>query len=218
MADDKFDSEGDAAVEALLRGPKPSTNAFEVTVEKLGSVIKMGLILPGERLPSERDISERMGVSRTTIREAIRVLTVQGALEVRRGRMGGTFVSTQLKRPNAGELRERVSRQGSTLLDVLDLRFVVEQGVAQIAAERATDEQVRELEKLILEQAIVFPDDPVLKWNFGNLICEEDAAGNRKFSKGKASEKIDICIALCLALDGCLRNRVEVVDAAIGWL
>ena len=77
---------------------------------------------------------------------------------------------------------------------------------------------VRELEKLILEQAIVFPDDPVLKWNFGNLICEEDAAGNRKFSKGKATEKIDLCIALCLALDGCLRNRVEVVDAAIGWL
>ena len=111
----------------------------------------MGLILPGERLPSERDISEMMGVSRTTIREAIRVLTVQGALEVRRGRMGGTFVSTQLKRPNAGELRERVSRQGSTLLDVLDLRFVVEQGVAQIAAERATDEQVRELEKFLVD-------------------------------------------------------------------
>ncbi|MBT4626184.1 MAG: FCD domain-containing protein [Rhodospirillales bacterium] len=65
--------------------------------------------------------------------------------------MGGTFVSTQLKRPNAGELRERVSRQGSTLLDVLDLRFVVEQGVAQIAAERATDEQVRELEKFLVD-------------------------------------------------------------------
>jgi phage terminase large subunit-like protein len=49
-------------------------------------------------------------------------------------------------------------------------------------------------------------------------VCEEDAAGNKKFSKNKAAEKIDLPIACVMALDAAIRNRVEPVAAAIGWL
>jgi phage terminase large subunit-like protein len=93
-------------------------------------------------------------------------------------------------------------------IEVLEMR----QGYASMAP------PIRELEKLILEKGIVFPDNDLLRWNFSNLVVEQDAAGNRKFSKGKAVEKIDLCVALVMALDAAIRNRVEVVQAAIGWL
>jgi len=86
------------------------------------------------------------------------------------------------------------------------------QGFASMAA------PVKELEKLILEKGIVFPDDPVLKWCFSNIVVEQDAAGNRKFSKGKASEKIDLAIGTVMALDAAIRNKQEPIQAAIGWL
>src|ERR1700685_2581729 len=134
-----------ASVAALLRGPGVAQNAFEGTVERLGSSIKMGLFTPTQQLPSERQLSEMMGVSRTTIREAIRVLTVQGILTVRRGRSGGTFVAGEMRPPSVQELHERVRRRGTTLREILDHRLVVEVGVAELAAERATAAQRREI-------------------------------------------------------------------------
>ena len=69
--------------------PVRTANAFEQTVERLGRAIRMGLLAPGERLPSERDLAERLALSRSTVREALRVLQEAGYLEARRGRGGG---------------------------------------------------------------------------------------------------------------------------------
>ncbi len=134
-----------ASAEALLRTPRSSANAFEVTVERLGSAIKMGFFAPGEQLPTERDLSELMGVSRTTIREAIRVLTVQGSLEVRRGRTGGTFVAEKFTPPNLRELHKHVREHNTTLLEIVDHRLVVETGIAELAAERASREDQKHI-------------------------------------------------------------------------
>jgi len=135
-------SKREAAV-ALLHTPRSSANAFEVTVEKLGSSIKMGFFAPGDQLPTERELAELMNVSRTTVREAIRVLTVQGKLEVRRGRSGGTFVAAELKTPSIKELHEQIRARGTTLREILDHRLIVEPGIAELAAERA-DAQFRQ--------------------------------------------------------------------------
>ena len=72
--------------------PVRTTNAFEQTVERLGRAIRMGLLAPGEQLPSERDLAQHLALSRSTVREALRVLQEAGYLESRRGRGGGTFV------------------------------------------------------------------------------------------------------------------------------
>ena len=116
-----------------------------------------------------------------------------------------------------------------------DLRFVIhDRWGAQVIVNRLKDMDIdvlemgqgyasmsppiRELEKLVLEKGIVFQDSPVLKWCFSNIVVEEDASGNRKFSKGRAVEKIDLAIGTVMALDGAIRNRAEPVAAAIGWL
>jgi DNA-binding FadR family transcriptional regulator len=137
------------AVAALLGGSKSAANAFEGTVERLASAIKMGLYQPGQQLPIERDLAVIMGVSRTTLREAIRVLSVQGVLVVKRGRGGGTFVSESLISPSVQELKQRLMITGTSLREILDHRLIIEVGVAGLAAQRATSEQKRELQTLV---------------------------------------------------------------------
>src|SRR5439155_8885032 len=72
--------------------PVRGGNAFEITVERLAQAIRLGVVPRGERLPPERELAERLQVSRVTLREAIGALREAGLLESRRGRAGGTFV------------------------------------------------------------------------------------------------------------------------------
>ena len=71
------------------------SNLSQQTAERLyNQIVAEGRLSPGDKLPNEVDLSHELGVSRATLREAIRALTVQGVLEVQRGR--GTFVSRQV--------------------------------------------------------------------------------------------------------------------------
>lgn len=125
-------------VEALwaraVFSPVPIRNAFEVTVERLAQAIRLGVLGDGERLPPERELAETFGVSRVTLREAIKALREASLVESRRGRGGGTFVVAPRRRPRSRATLER-SLAGS-LEDALALRRVVEPGVAALAANR----------------------------------------------------------------------------------
>jgi len=76
----------------------------------------------------------------------------------------------------------------------------------------------KEMEKLILEKKIVFPDNPALAWCFSNVIAEVDAAGNVKPSKKKSREKIDMVVSSIMALDGALRNSKKEIAPSITWI
>ncbi|HKS47399.1 MAG TPA: GntR family transcriptional regulator [Amycolatopsis sp.] len=130
----------DSAAETLFR-PVRAGNAFEETVERLLQSIRLGVVGAGERLPPERELADRLGVSRVTLREAIRVLADAGYVESRRGRYGGTFVNETLPTPleGVGQAPDR-----SDLEDVLSLRHVLETGAAELAARRELTETERE--------------------------------------------------------------------------
>lgn len=76
----------------------------------------------------------------------------------------------------------------------------------------------KELEKLILEKKILFPNNPCLSWCFSNTIIEFDSAANIKPSKKKSKEKIDLVVSTVMALDGALRNQKKEVTPNISWL
>ncbi len=137
------------SADALLRGQKPTVNALEVTLERLGSAIKMGLYEPGDQLPSEREIAHIMGISRTTVREAIRLLSEQGILMVKRGRSGGTFVSNPPPSANLLNLRHKLQTIGTSLVEILDYRLIVEPGIAELATQRIESSQIDELQELV---------------------------------------------------------------------
>ncbi|SES03308.1 transcriptional regulator, GntR family [Lentzea xinjiangensis] len=117
------------AQEALFR-PVRAGNAFEETVERLMQSIRLGVVAPGERLPSERELATRLGVSRVTVREAIKSLQENHYVESRRGRYGGTFVNEEIPKPAPG-------KQFGDVDDVLTLRKVLEAGAAETAAGRS---------------------------------------------------------------------------------
>jgi DNA-binding FadR family transcriptional regulator len=119
---------------AALLGPVRAGNAFEETVERMLTVIKLGLVAPGDRFPPERELAALLGVSRLTLREAIRALQQSGFVESRRGRFGGTFVTYEQPAPDPGEARRIALEDASKLTDALTFRLVVETGAAEVAA------------------------------------------------------------------------------------
>ena len=120
---------------AALFRPVRAGNAFEETVERLLQAIRLGVVGAGERLPSERELAERLGVSRVTLREAIRALAAAGYVESRRGRYGGTFVNETL--PGPPERAAGGEVDAVVLDDALSLRYVLETGAAELAAARS---------------------------------------------------------------------------------
>jgi GntR family transcriptional regulator, transcriptional repressor for pyruvate dehydrogenase complex len=124
-------------VEALwartVFSPVPIRNAFEVTVERLARGIRLGVLGDGDRLPPERELAETFGVSRVTLREAIKALRDARLVESRRGRGGGTFVVAPRTRSHSTKTAVALAEG---MEDALALRRVVEPGAAALAAGR----------------------------------------------------------------------------------
>ena len=88
----------DAATEAVFKPVRPPTT-FEETVERLGTAIRLGLLPAGSRLPAERALAGQLGISRSTLREALTTLVQSGHLVAHRGRGGGTALAAGLRAP-----------------------------------------------------------------------------------------------------------------------
>ena len=112
--------------------PVTTVPAYELVLDQLRRSINLGHFVPGDKLPPERDLAHQLGVSRTTVREAVRVLEGQGIVEVRRGSTGGIVVRDYDAPP--AELKERLREFD----DVIDFRLAVEPMAARLAAERRT--------------------------------------------------------------------------------
>jgi GntR family transcriptional repressor for pyruvate dehydrogenase complex len=128
---------------AVLR-PVRGHHAFEACVEQLATAIKLGVYPHGTLLPSERELSEQMGVSRATLREAIAALRAAGLVETTRGRGGGTMVRKAPAR-RTSTARAAIRGRHEDLLDSLQFRSVVEPGAAALAAGRELDQATRRL-------------------------------------------------------------------------
>jgi GntR family transcriptional regulator, transcriptional repressor for pyruvate dehydrogenase complex len=130
-ADDRAAAEVLSTPDAIF-APVRSQTAFEETVDRLGTAIKLGLLAPGARLPAERELCTRMGIARSTLRQALTALSQSGHVFATRGRGGGTFVSDP--QPPSDPPSEQMLTQWR---ETCDQRLAVELGVAVLAAERA---------------------------------------------------------------------------------
>jgi DNA-binding FadR family transcriptional regulator len=123
-------------------------SAFEETVERLSQAIKLGAVVVGERLPSERELVSKLEVSRTTLREAIRALQQEGILRTQRGRSGGTFVASDGARILSRQEATRIiDHMGEGLHHLIDVRAAVEPRAAELAAKRVTAEGIERLRR-----------------------------------------------------------------------
>lgn len=131
--------------EVVLR-PVRGHHAFEACVEQLARAIRLGVYPLGSVLPPERELAERLAVSRATLREAMAALRQAGLVETTRGRGGGTVVTHQPRSPYARRAARITAVQRRDWLDALEFRRLVEPGAAWLAASaRLGDDQVTQL-------------------------------------------------------------------------
>ena len=114
------------------------------TARALQKQIDRGVYEPGDKLPNENELSEQLGISRTTLREAIRILVADGRLDVRRG--SGTFVSNPLNQTAQTGLN--ASDMKVTLRDLYEARLIFEPQAAALACRRASSEEIKEILRL----------------------------------------------------------------------
>ena len=104
MADATVTHEASSSLEAVF-APVHSQTAFEETVDRLGTAIKLGLLPPGTRLPAERELCARLGIARSTLRQALVALGQSGHLHATRGRAAGPSWPTPSRRPRRRRAR-----------------------------------------------------------------------------------------------------------------
>lgn len=131
-----------------MYSPIQSSRLYEQIVEQIGQHIVDGVLNPGDKLPSERELCEQFSVSRTVVREAIRVLSEKGLVDIQPGR--GTFItnSTSDAMRNSLGLVFKVG-QDQAQTDLVQVRAILEPEIAALAAKNANSEDIAELQASI---------------------------------------------------------------------
>ena len=134
--------------------------------EQLSKLVHDGSIKPGERFPAERDLAEKLGVSRPTIREAMIALELSGIIEIRTG--SGIYVTK--KKPTLDS-----ADKGVGPFEILEIRYIVESEACALAAARITDEQILQLKEVLREMEEEEKKDDASEkadWKFHSIIAE----------------------------------------------
>ena len=131
--------------------PVAVSRASSAIAEQIRTAILTARLKEGERLPPERELAEQFGVSRVTVRDALRALETMGLVEVRVGARGGAFVTAPSGSVVAKTMSDMLTMSSAAPEDIVEARLIMELGTVTIACVRATDEELERLRELCLE-------------------------------------------------------------------
>jgi GntR family transcriptional repressor for pyruvate dehydrogenase complex len=126
-----------------------NTSLYNRIVEEIRSALEQGKLQPGDRLPPEREMAVQLGVSRTSLREAMKVLAGRGIVSIRHGQ--GIYMADGSTHQLVNEMARLLMRNSGTLSDLFEIRRLLESSAAGWAAERATAEQLAALVQVVAE-------------------------------------------------------------------
>lgn len=154
------------------------TRVFEYASDQIRKLIKEGQLKAGEKLPTEQELCEALNMSRSSIREAIRVLEAEGLIEVRRG--SGTYVTTNPYMPLGNdEALNWLKPRKESLLQILQVRESIEYLTVRLAAQNKTDKLISELNQLVKEYTEQY--EKIEKQNEKEINLDEISKINIKF-------------------------------------
>lgn len=168
----------------MIEGPsifKPvrQVRVTEDIFEQILSRVADGTLKPGEKLPSERELALKFEVSRSTVRETLRMLEHSGVVRIRYGSQGGAFVAADSHTLVSNALRLMVRLTQTSLMDLLEARKLIESATAALAAKRASREHLARMRKSIDEMEKQTDDQAALaRANEEFHIAIAQAAGN----------------------------------------
>lgn len=130
--------------------PIKKISVVDQAIERIYELIRTNQLQIGDRLPGERELSEALEISRSSLREAIRVLDIMGIVSVEPG--NGMILDTpKLNTTVLGSIRYLLMQDKQRLSELIDVRRLLEGECAGLAARNATDEDIEELWRLLLE-------------------------------------------------------------------
>src|SRR5512133_1696665 len=127
--------------------PIKTKRLYEEIVEQIKQLIADGKLKPGDKLLAERDLADRFQVSRASVREAIRTLEMLGIIDIRPGE--GTFVRGTETDDIIRPLAMFLAVERNSLLDMFEMRRIFETATASLAAQRATFEELDQIESML---------------------------------------------------------------------
>lgn len=142
-----------------------ASRLYVKVAQQLSKLVSDGILKPGDRLPSERELAEKLNVSRPTIREAMIALELSGIVEIRTG--AGIFVTHQ-------KPRLTIDDKGVGPFEILEIRLIIESEACALAASKITKRQIAELKSAIveMEEEEKRPDNSEkYDWQFHNIIA-----------------------------------------------
>ena len=157
--------------------PIPRRKLYQEVEQRLLDRIRSGEIPPGGQLPSERELMEVFGVGRPAIREALQSLERSGIVEIAHGERARVVMPTaeSLIERIASGARHLLRMQPDTLLHLKDARVFLETGMARMAAERATDDDIQRLRQRL--------DEHRQALNQLDVFLERDMAFHREIAR-----------------------------------
>jgi GntR family transcriptional repressor for pyruvate dehydrogenase complex len=182
--------------------PVRTTRTFEAAIEHLTEAVERAGLRTGDRLPNEGALAEQLGISKPTLRQALRVLELSGLVDVRRGKSGGIFVVTDLV--PAVAIFTAVKLEERAAVDVLRARRVLERAVVHEAVRAATAADYAELERTV----------DLLERHLGTRpsVMRADAMFHRALVRSCRNETIQT------AMRGVARGLAPIRDAQPGGL
>src|SRR5213595_3714589 len=126
--------------ETSLFAPVTVARASSSIADQIRAAIVGGKLVEGERLPPERELAEQFGVSRVTVRDALRALEAMGLIEVRVGARGGAFVTAPTGSVVGQTMNDMMMMQAITPEDIIKARLIIELRTITLTNVRATDD------------------------------------------------------------------------------
>jgi GntR family transcriptional regulator, transcriptional repressor for pyruvate dehydrogenase complex len=182
------------------RGRKPPSR-LEIVLDHIKQRIAEGILRPGDQLPPENELARELGLSRTPVREAVKVLAAAGILVVRHGR--GTFVSDGAQASLGQLLLFEIYLKDSTPQKLMEVRRIFERSCAELAAQRRTEGDLAEMRACIERlRPLAAADPPNL-----DATLEADLAFHRAIYKAAKNELVATLANFVLnMISGCLRR------------
>ncbi|MGM7702312.1 FadR/GntR family transcriptional regulator [Pseudalkalibacillus sp. Hm43] len=155
---------------------KPREKMFVEILNKLKAIIQKDRLQPGDKLPSERELSERLNVGRSSVREALRAMELLGLIETRRGE--GTFIKEARNHRLVEVLASFILNDGLVKKELTETRQMIEKNAVLLASERRTEAQMDRLEDFLyqMEKNDQTGIDSVVDRDFFRIVL--DAAHN----------------------------------------
>src|SRR5437762_13414894 len=136
------------AVSESIFAPVSVARASSAIAEQIRTAILTGRLQAGDRLSPVRELAEQFGVSRVTVRDALRSLEAMGLIQVKVGARGGAFVTAPTGSKVAQSMSDMMVLAATTPEDIVEARLIVELGPVTLACARATDEDIGHLRAL----------------------------------------------------------------------